>query len=87
MDQNIFEHDHAMSSWITLCITRDAATTTVLMIETDLTLNAKDPNYRKDSVDNLVAAATAFVGKNPHIDTIEIEQIRQGSIDVTSLGD
>lgn len=48
MDQNIFNHDHAISSWITLCITRDRATTTVLMIETDLALNAKDPNYRKD---------------------------------------
>lgn len=87
MDQDIFKHDHAISSWITLCIGRDGATTTVLMIETDLTLNAKDPNYRKESIDNLVAAAVAYVGKNPHIDTIEIEQIRQGSIDVTSLGD
>jgi hypothetical protein len=87
MDQNIFKHDHAISSWITLCIGRDGATTTVLMIETDLTLNAKNPNYRKDFIDNLVAAAVAYVGKNPHIDTIEIEQVRQGSLDVTSLGD
>ena len=57
MDQDIFKHDHAISSWITLCISRDGVTTTVLMVETDLNLNAKDSNYRKDSIDSLVAAA------------------------------
>jgi hypothetical protein len=85
MDQDIFKHDHALSSWITLCISRDGVTMTVLMIETDLNLNAKDSNYRKDSIDSLVAAAVAYVGDHPHIDTIEIEQMRQGSLDVTSL--
>jgi hypothetical protein len=87
MDQDIFKHDHAISSWITLCISRDGVTTTVLMVETDLNLNAKDSNYRKDSIDSLVAAAVAYVRDHPHIDTIEIEQIRQGSLEVTSLGD
>jgi hypothetical protein len=57
------------------------------MIETDLSLNAEDPNYQKDNVDSLVAAAVAYVGEHPHIDNIEIEQFRQGSLDVTSLGD
>jgi predicted RNA-binding protein with EMAP domain len=87
MDQDIIKHDNAISSWITLCIDRDRATTTLLMIETDLSLNAEDPNYRKDAVDSLVGAAVAYVGHHPHIDTIEIEQIRQGSLDVTSMGD
>jgi hypothetical protein len=40
MDQVIIEHDNAISSRITLCIDRDRVTTTVLMIETDLSLNA-----------------------------------------------
>ena len=87
MDQGVIKHDNAVFSWITLCIARDGATTTVLMIETDLSLNAEDPNYRKDAVDRLVAAAVAYVGDHPHIDTIEIEQLRQGSLDVTSIGD
>ena len=55
MDQDIFKHDHAISSWITLCISRDGVTTTVLMVETDLNLNAKDSNYRKDSIDGFVS--------------------------------
>jgi hypothetical protein len=87
MDQDIIRHDNAISSWITLCVDRDGATTTILMIETDLSLNAEDPNYQKDNVDSLVAAAVAYVGEHPHIDNIEIEQFRQGSLDVTSLGD
>ena len=87
MDQGIFEHAHALSSWITLCITRDGATTTVLMIETDLNLNATASGYQKDAVDGLIASATAYVGDHSDIDTIEIEQIRQGKLDVTSLGD
>ena len=66
MDQDIFKHDHALSSWLTLCISRDGVTTTVLMVETDLNLNAKDSNYRKDSIDSLVAAAVAYVGDRPH---------------------
>ena len=87
MDQDIIKHDNAISSWITLCIDRNGVTTTILMIETDLSLNAEDPNYQKDNVDSLVAAAVAYVGEYPHIDNIEIEQFRQGSLDVTSLGD
>jgi len=59
MGQGIIKHDNAISSWITLCIDRDGVTTTVLMIETDLSLNAEDPNYRKDAVDSLAAAAVA----------------------------
>ena len=87
MDQDIIKHDNAISSWITLCIDRNGVTTTILMIETDLSLNAEDPNYQKDNVDSLVAAAVAYVGEHQHIDSIEIEQLRQGSLDVTSLGD
>ncbi len=86
MDQDIIKHDNAISSWITLCVDRDGLTTTVLMIQTDLSLNAEDPNYQKDAVDSLIAAAVEFVGKDSHIDTIEIEQLRQGSLDVTSIG-
>jgi len=87
MDQDIIRHDNAISSWITLCVDRNGVTTTILMIETDLSLNAEDPNYQKDNVDSLVAAAVAYVGEHRHIDSIEIKQLRQGSLDVTSLGD
>jgi hypothetical protein len=87
MDQDIIKHDNAVSSWITLCIARDGVITTVLMIETDLCLNADAPNYQKNAVDSLVATAVAYVGDHPHIDTIEIEQLRQGRPEVTSIGD
>jgi hypothetical protein len=87
VDQDIVKHDHAISSWITLCVARDGAITTVLMIETDLSLNADALDYQKNAVDSLVAAAVAYIGNHPHIDTIEIEQLRQGRPDVTSIGD
>jgi hypothetical protein len=87
MDQDIIKHDNAVSSWITLCIARDGVITTVLMIETDLCLNADAPNYQKNAVDSLVATAVAYFGDHPHIDTIEIEQLRQGRPEVTSIGD
>ncbi len=87
MDQDIIKHDNAISSWITLCVDRNGVTTTILMIETDLSLNAEDPNHQKDAVDSLIAAAVAYVGEHRHIDSIEIEQLRQGSLDVTSIGD
>ncbi len=57
------------------------------MIATDLTLNAENPDYQKDAVESLIAAAVAYVGDHPRIDSIEIEQIRQGSLDVTSIGE
>ena len=87
MDQDIIKHDNAVFSWITLRVGRKGVTTRVLTIETDLTLDPDDPNYQKDAVDSLIAAAVAYVGEHTHIDTIEIEQLRQGSLDVTSIGD
>ena len=78
MDQDIFKHDHALSSWLTLCISRDGVTTTVLMVETDLNLNAKDSNYRKGSIDSLVAAAVAYVG---------LDRIRTGDRRIIELID
>ena len=87
MDQDIIKHDNAAFSSITLRVGRKGVTTRILTIETDLSLNVEDPNYQKDNVDSLVAAAVAYVGEHQHIDSIEIEQLRQGSLDVTSLGD
>ena len=87
MDQDLIKHDNAISSWIMLGVARDGVTTTVLRIETDLSLNAEDPNYQKDAGDGLVAAAVAYVGDHPLIDTIEIEPIRQGGFEVTSIGE
>ena len=87
MDQDVIKHDNAVSSWIRLRVARDGTTTTILMIETDLSLNAEDPDYRKAAVKSLVKAAVAYVHDHPPVDTVEIEQLRQGSLEVTSLGD
>jgi hypothetical protein len=87
MDQDILMHDNAISSWIGLRVARNGKTTRFLMIATDLNLDAEDPNYQKDAVDALIAAAVAYVRDHPRIDSIEIEQIRQGSLDVTSIGE
>src|SRR5450631_1737775 len=86
VDQDIVKHDHAISSWITLCVARDGVITRVLMVETDLYLTADDPNYQETAVAGLVEATVAYVRDHPRIDTIEIEQLRQGRPDVTSMG-
>ena len=57
MDQDIIKHDNAGISWISLRVGRKGVTNRVLTIETDLSLNPEDPNYQKDAVDSLVAAA------------------------------
>ena len=87
MDQDIFKHDNAGFSWISLRIGRKGVTTRVLTIETDLSLNPEVPDYQKDAVDSLIAAAVAYIRDHRHIDSIEIVQIRQGGFEVTSLGD
>jgi hypothetical protein len=73
MDQGIIKHDNAVFSWITLRVGRNGVTSRILTIETDLSLNLEDPNYQKDAVDGLMAAARAYVRDRPHIDAIEIE--------------
>lgn len=45
MEQALVEHPHAKSSWITIRILRDRDMQTVLVVETDLVLNADNPNY------------------------------------------
>jgi hypothetical protein len=73
MDQSIIKHDNAVFSWITLRVGSNGVTARILTIETDLSLNPDDPNYQKDAVDGLTAAAVTYVGAHPHIDSIEIE--------------
>jgi hypothetical protein len=73
MDQGIIKHDNAIFSWITLRVGHNGVITEILAIETDLSLNTEDPNYQKDAVDDLMAAAVAYLRDHPHIDSIEIE--------------
>ena len=73
MDQGIIKHDNAIFSWITLRVGQNGVITRILTIETDLSLNTEDASYQKDAIDDLVAAAVAYVRGRPHIDSIEIE--------------
>ena len=86
MDQDLIKHDNAVFSWITLRVGRKGVTTRILTIETDLNLNPDDPNYKKDAIDSLMATAVAYIRDHRHIHSIEIVQIRQRSLEVTSLG-
>ena len=73
MDQGIIKHDNAVFSWITLRVSSKGVTNRILTIEGNLSLNPEDPNYQKDAVDGLVAAAITYVRDHPHINSIEIE--------------
>jgi len=87
MEQDIVQHDNAMSSWIAVRVSRDGKLTKLLRVETDLSLNVDDPNYRSDALSSLVEAAITYLRQHPDVDSIELEQSRQGGFDVTRIGD
>ena len=74
MKQCLFEHKHAISSWLTVRLTRDALKS-VLVVETDLVLNAQDPDFDSDAVGSLFAKVQEYLAANIHIDSADIEPI------------
>lgn len=72
MEQCLVEHKHAISSWLMVRLTRDTMET-VLKIETDLVLNAHDPDG--ESVRGLLARVQEYLGANRHIASADIEPI------------
>jgi hypothetical protein len=72
MQQNLIEHPHAISSWLAVRLTRDAMMT-VLVVETDLVLNAQDPDFDSVAVNSLVAKVQEYLAAHDHIDSADIE--------------
>jgi hypothetical protein len=74
-------HPNAKTTWTTIRFSRDrtanqALIETVFVVETDLILNAESPEYKKDSVDELLAAVHKHFDENvKSIDRIEIIQV------------
>jgi hypothetical protein len=86
MDRGVVRHDHALSSWITLRVGRDGAVRRGLRIETDLSLDANDAEFRKDQLDALITAAVAYLRAHPELESIEVEQVPGGPLEVTRIG-
>ena len=74
MEQRLVEHRHAISSWLTVHLTRDTMET-VLVVETDLVLNAQDNDFDSDAVSSLLAKVQEYLAANQHIDSADIEPI------------
>ena len=74
MEQRLIEHKHAISSWLTVRLTRDTMET-VLVVETDLVLNAQDPDFDRDAVSGLLAKVQEYLGANRHIAGADVEPI------------
>ncbi|MGE5265742.1 MAG: hypothetical protein ACM3L9_00095 [Deltaproteobacteria bacterium] len=87
MEQDIVQHDNALSTWIAVRVSRDGTLTKLLRVETDLSLNVDDPNYRSDALSSLVEVAITCLRQHPDVDSIELEQSRQGGFEVTRIGD
>jgi hypothetical protein len=87
MEQDLVQHDNAMSSWIAVRVSRDGKLTKLLRIETDLSLNVEDPNYQADALNSLAEKALTYLKQHPDLQSIEIEQSRQGGFEVTRIGD
>ena len=74
MEQRLVEHKHAISSWLTVRLTRDSMKT-VLVVQTDLVLNAQDHDFDRDAVSSLLAKVQGYLAANQHIDSADIEPI------------
>jgi hypothetical protein len=74
MKQHLFEHRHAISSWLTVRLTHDTMKT-VLVVETDLMLNVQDPDFDGDDVNSLLTKVQEYLRANRHIDCADIEPI------------
>ena len=74
MEQRLVEHRRAISSWLTVHLTRDTMKT-VLVVETDLVLNAQDNDFDGDAVSSLLAKVQEYLAANLHIDSADIEPI------------
>jgi hypothetical protein len=48
---------------------------TVLVVETDLVLNAQDPDFEAEAVRSLATAVQEYLAANEHIDSADIEPI------------
>ncbi len=74
MKQRLINHKHAIASWLTMRLTRDTMHT-VLVVETDLVLNAQDPDFEAEAVRSLATAVQEYLAANEHIDSADIEPI------------
>jgi hypothetical protein len=74
MEQRLVLHKHAISSWLTVRLTRDTMNT-VLVVETDLVLNAQDNDFDDDAAGSLLAKVQEYLAANQHIDSADIEPI------------
>lgn len=69
-EQGLIEHPNAVASWLGVRLTRDA-TLTILFVETDLALDAKDEDYDTRAVEGLIAKVREFHAAN-NIDGADI---------------
>jgi hypothetical protein len=76
MEQDVIEHPHAESSWITMRISRREMSR-VLVVETDLVLNPDDPQHDADAVADLKGAVSAYLEAYPATDYAEVSQRRK----------
>jgi hypothetical protein len=75
VEQDLIDHPHAVSSWQTIRVARGGAITTVVVVETDLVLNATSKDYDKAAVDSLLEAVGKFLESNNHVDVVNIEPL------------
>lgn len=84
MDRGVIRHDNALSSWVALRVGRDGVVARILKIETDLGVAAGDEAYRKDDLESLLAAASAYLSEHADVAYVEIEQV--AALEVTRIG-
>ena len=64
----------------------DGVVARILKIETDLSVAAGDAAYRKDKLESLLAAASAYLSEHSDVAYVEVEQVPGGPLEVTRIG-
>jgi hypothetical protein len=73
--QDPIDNEHAVSWWRTPSIGRDGNSSTTVVVETDLVLDAEDEDYDKEAVDSLLDAVRKYINANKSIEQVLIEPL------------
>jgi hypothetical protein len=75
VQQDLLDHEHVVSWWRTPSIGRDGSSSTTLVVETDLVMDAEHEDYDKEAVGSLLNAVRKYIDANKNIEQVLIEPL------------
>jgi len=72
---DLTDHEHVVSWWRTPSIGRDGNSSTTMVVETDLVLDADDEDYDKEAVESLLNAVRTYIDANKNIEHVLLQPL------------